>query len=111
MEINIPDWAKGLNCAVTVCDRQGIIVYMNDKSMATFGGKSLVGQSMLGCHSPRSQEIIYRLIDKGESNCYTIEKQGVKKLIYQTPWYNNGELSGLVELSIVLPDQMPHYVR
>lgn len=26
----IPDWAKEMNCAVTVCDKEGIILYMND---------------------------------------------------------------------------------
>ena len=26
----IPDWAREMNCAVTVCDREGIILYMND---------------------------------------------------------------------------------
>lgn len=26
----IPDWAKEMNCAVTVCDKEDIILYMND---------------------------------------------------------------------------------
>ena len=32
----IPDWAKEMNCAVTVCDKEGIILYMNDKAKDTF---------------------------------------------------------------------------
>jgi hypothetical protein len=44
-------------------------------------------------------------------NSYTIEKTGVKRLIYQTPWYQNGEYAGLLELSMVIPIEMPHYVR
>ena len=32
----IPDWAKEMNCAVTVCDKEGIILYMNDKAKETF---------------------------------------------------------------------------
>jgi hypothetical protein len=44
-------------------------------------------------------------------NCYTIEKEGIKKLIYQAPWYDNGKLSGLVELSMVIPFIMDHFVR
>jgi len=42
---------------------------------------------------------------------YTIEKKGIKKLIYQAPWYENGEFSGVVELSIPIPFEMPHYIR
>ena len=42
---------------------------------------------------------------------YTIEKNGVKKLIYQIPWYENGEFMGLVEFSLEIPFEMPHYIR
>jgi hypothetical protein len=51
------------------------------------------------------------MLSQGETNAYTIEKRGVRKLIYQTPWYENGEVAGLVEYSIVLPENMPHKVR
>ena len=82
---------------------------MNDASKAVFGDK--VGQSMLPCHQPRSQEIIRQLLEEGGTHAYTIQKGEVRKLIYQTPWYENGEVAGLVELSLVLPEEMPHYVR
>lgn len=32
-------------------------------------------------------------------------------MIYQTVWKKDGEVAGLVELSIVLPPDIPHYVR
>ena len=44
-------------------------------------------------------------------NCYTIDKQGVKKMIYQTPWRRDGKVCGMVEISMVIPQEMPHYVR
>ena len=25
----IPDWAKELNCSITVCDKDGVIIYQN----------------------------------------------------------------------------------
>ncbi len=28
------------------------------------------------------------------TNAYTIEKNGIKKLIHQTPWFENGEYTG-----------------
>mgnify|MGYP000371069624 CR=1 FL=1 len=40
-----------------------------------------------------------------------VEKNGVKKLIYQTPWYQDGKYSGFVELALEIPFQMPHFVR
>ena len=30
------EWAKEMNCAVTVCDAEGVIIYMNDKSRETY---------------------------------------------------------------------------
>ena len=51
------------------------------------------------------------MIENNHPHCYTISKHGQRKLIYQTPWREDGEVRGLVEISIVLPDEMPHYDR
>ena len=58
-----------------------------------------------------SREIIRGLLDSGGSNAYTIEKKGVRKIIYQTAWKVDGKVAGLVEISMVIPSDMPHYVR
>ena len=29
----IPDWAKELNCSITVCDKDGVIIYQNDPAV------------------------------------------------------------------------------
>lgn len=107
------DWAEEMNCAVTVCDTEGVVIYMNRRSRETFSknGESMVGKSMIPCHNERSQAIIHDMLDNDKTNCYTIDKNGVKKLIYQTPWKQDGRVAGLVEISIVLPDEMPHYIR
>jgi len=111
---DILTWAKSLNCAITVSDKEGKIIYLNDKSAKTFekwGGMELIGKSLNECHGSKSQETIKRLMDKGETNVYTIEKAGVKKMIYQTPWYREGKVAGLVELSIEIPFDLPHFIR
>lgn len=108
------EWVKELGVAVTVCDLQGIVLYMNDKSERTFakdGGKTLLGKNLMACHSNKSQSKIVELLSNSETNVYTIEKKGIKKLIFQTPWFTNGETSGLVELSMEIPLEMPHYIR
>lgn len=113
-ELNLPAWAAMPECAVTVCDADCRIIYMNPRSRDTFadGTDRLIGQNLLECHSPRSREIIARLLATGGSNVYTIEKQGVRKMIYQSAWLNtDGSAGGLVELSMVIPAEMPHYVR
>lgn len=108
----IPDWAKEMNCAVTVCDKDGIILYMNDKAKETFAKHGdLIGRSLIPCHNDRSRAIIADLLATGGSNAYTILKNGQKKMIYQTAWRENGEVAGLVEISMVIPEEMPHYVR
>ncbi len=108
------DWAKELNLAITIMDLEGTIIYMNDKSANTFekdGGKDLVGNKLQFCHTERSNQIIKNLLNNKETNTYTIEKNGVKKLIYQTPWYENENCMGLVEFSLVIPFEMPHFIR
>jgi hypothetical protein len=55
--------------------------------------------------------MIMSMLETGASNSYTIEKDGVKKLIHQTPWRVDGVVKGLVEFSIVLPPELPHFKR
>lgn len=108
------DWDKQVPFAVTVCDRAGVVVYMNDKSAATFerdGGRALVGTSLIDCHPEPSRSKLVELLTSGRENIYTIEKEGKRKLICQTPWYEDGVFAGLVELSIPLPKEMAHFVR
>ncbi len=80
-------WADGMDCAVTVCDTGGTILYMNDKARTTFARHGdMVGKNLFDCHGERSREIIRRLLADGGTNVYTIEKNGVRKMIYQTAW-------------------------
>ncbi len=100
--------------AITVCDTKGIVLDMNEKSAITFakdGGKKLIGQSLMDCHPEKARGLILSMIQGGSTNVYTIEKKGIKKLIYQCPWYQGGELGGLVEVSIEIPFDLPHFIR
>jgi hypothetical protein len=87
---------------------------MNKKSCETFaddGGINLIGTNLLDCHPEPSRSKVAELLQSAKSNVYTIEKNGAKKLIYQSPWYVDGVYAGLVELSLPLPPEMPHFVR
>ena len=108
------DWTKEFPGAVTVCDRHGVITEMNDRSAATFeadGGRALVGTNLLDCHPEPSRSLVADLLANPRVNAYTIEKRGVRKLIYQAPWYRDSAYQGLVELSLEIPESMPHFVR
>jgi transcriptional regulator with PAS, ATPase and Fis domain len=112
----MPDhaWVREFPGAVTVCDPQGLILEMNDRSAQVFaadGGRELIGRNLLDCHPEPSRSRLAELLRTRQSNVYTVEKNGVKKLIHQSPWYRAGEFAGMVELSLEIPFEMPHFVR
>lgn len=100
-------------CAITVCDTEGTVIFQNGKSLDTFkAAGDLRGKSLKPCHSDHSLEIMRQMIDNGSTNAYTINKNGIKKMIYQSVWLkDNGDVGGLVEISMVIPEQMQHFVR
>lgn len=111
MEARVPDWAMDMNCAITVCDREGTIVYMNEPSRELYRKHgNLIGKNLIPCHGERSRGIIRDLRHR-RVECLYYREKGVRKLIYQSAWRENGEVAGLVEFSIILPAEMPHYVR
>lgn len=108
------DWLKKINAAVTICDNEGIIVYMNEKSEKVFendGGKKLLGSNLFGCHPEPALTKLKAMLADGSTNVYTIEKDGKKKIIYQTPWFNENTFGGFIEISFNIPDEMPHFIR
>ncbi len=107
-------WSREFPGEITVCDAAGVILEMNDRAAKAFekqGGRELVGTNLLDCHPEPSRTKLQRMLASGAVNVYTIEKGGVKKLIYQAPWYENGQHRGLVEISLTLPDEVPHFIR
>lgn len=108
------EWQQEFPGAITVCDREGIILEMNERAAQVFaaeGGRQLIGTNVLECHPEPARSTLAALLANQQTNIYTIEKQGVKKLIYQSPWYRAGEYAGMVELSVEIPFEMPHFVR
>jgi transcriptional regulator with PAS, ATPase and Fis domain len=107
-------WIQEFSGAVTVCDSDGIILAMNAKAIENFassGGARLIGTNLLDCHPEPARTKLKELLASRRANVYTIEKNGIKKLIYQSPWYVDGNYSGLVELALEIPAELPHFVR
>ena len=109
-----PNWIEGLPVAVTVTAADGTIVAMNERSRETFaadGGGALVGRSVFDCHPEPALTKTRRLYETQQANHYTIRKNGLKKIIHQVPWFEGGTFGGFVEISIPIPDDLPHFDR
>lgn len=108
------DWTEEFPAAITVCDPTGIILELNARAREVFaadGGAGLIGRNVLDCHPEPARTILRNMLESGQKNVYTIRKNGVRKLIYQSPWYRNGVYAGFVEISLPVPDTMPHFER
>lgn len=101
------DYLENVAFAATVCDSEGVVLYQNARARKRDGG--VVGKNLYDCHNKESQAIIRRLIETGGSNTYEIIRHGRRRLLHQTPWFAGpgGEVAGLIELSIDLPDCYP----
>ena len=114
MERESTHWIKEFPGAITVCDTQGIITALNDQAEAFFksqGGRQLLGTNMLDCHPEPARRKLVEMMQNPRVNVYTTEKKGRHRLIYQTPWFQDGLCAGFIELALEIPDPMPHFVR
>lgn len=108
------DWTFEAPVAITVTDARGTIIEMNAKSRETFakdGGAALIGRSVFDCHPEPARTRTLALFGEQRENHYTITKNGRQKIIHQIPWYQDGEFAGFVEISVPLPEEVPHFDR
>ncbi len=108
------DWIKEFPAAITVADAEGMIIEMNAGAVKAFendGGEKLIGTNVLDCHPEPSRTKLREIMDNRKTNVYTLEKAGVKRLVYQAPWYRDGAFCGVVEIAFEIPFDPPHFVR
>ena len=109
-----PEWFEELPCAVTVCDRDYKILYMNRESAevnAKDGGKKLIGKSLMDCNPVEAQAKLRKVMASGKPNVFTVERKGVKKLAYECHWRKGGRVGGLLEIYFELPKDLPNHIR
>jgi len=108
-------WLDEDEAAITICDLKGIIVYMNERSVKAFTKYDdtgvTIGSSLVECHPEPARSKLLSMLKTPQTNVYTIEKRGIKKLIRQSPWLKDGVFSGVVELSFEIPGVMAHHIR
>ena len=108
------NWSKYFPASITVTDANGTIIEMNDASINSYakdGGAALIGTNSIDCHKEPTLSKVKKLYAENGLNVYTITKNGKKKLVYQASYFVDGKFSGIVEMSLPLPEEMPHFDR
>jgi len=108
------DWQKNFSGSVIVCDSNLNITYLNEKAKLMFDKEereTAIGRNLTGCHNENSNRIISDIKETLKPNVYTIEKAGITKLIYQSPLLQDNKFNGIVELSLEIPEVIPHHIR
>ena len=85
--------------AIVICDLDHKIIYMNPAAMNRYekwGGKNLMGQSLLNCHNDKSREMIIKVLDwfkasKNNNIVYTSYNEKENKDVYMVALRNSAE--------------------
>ena len=92
--------------AVVICDLEHTIIYMNPVAIeryAKWGGKDLMGKSLLNCHNDKSRAMILKVLEwfkasKDNNIVYTFFNQKENKDVYMVALRNEeGNLIGYYE--------------
>lgn len=105
------DYLEHAPMSVTMCDREGIVVYQNETARTNDG--NVVGRNMLACHSVKTRAKIEHMLSTGQGNTYAIIKNGKHHMVHHLPWVEeaSGSVAGLIELVIPIPDAYPTFDR
>lgn len=107
-------WVPGFPGTITVCDQDGVIIDLNDAAVRMFadrGGRGLIGSLIFDCHPEPARTKLAALFESRKQNVYTIQQQGRRKLVFQTPWFRDGQYAGYLDMTIEIPWPMPHFDR
>ena len=106
------EWVKEFPGTITIVDKDGIIVYMNERALQKYGKTGgEVGKSVFACHPEAAGRKLQELMDTRQTYVYTTEGGGKGKIACQAPWYQDGEYAGFLELTMEATLPLPHFVR
>jgi hypothetical protein len=107
-------WVKELPAEIMVCDSTGVILEMNDHADLLFaddGGEDLIGENVLSCHPETASTKLRGMLESPSVNCYFNTENGEKRFFFQSPWHREDRYCGYVEISFVVPENIPHFIR
>ncbi len=93
---------------IVIADENIDIVYMNKEAVnkyEKYGGKALIGKSLLDCHNPKSKDEIrrmYKSFANGDSRPwqYRIPEDGYVDLVTVMPIISNRQVKGCMEMVV-----------
>lgn len=104
---------------IVLCDTAHVIRYMNPAAVETYGkygGKALLGKSVMDCHKPASREAIQKVLtwfaaDKANNRVHTMYVENEKLDVYMVALRDDtGNLIGYYEQQIFrTPDAADFY--
>ena len=103
------DWTDTLDASITVCSKEGEILYMNEASAVHYrkdGGRTLIGKNLVDCHPGQSKNVVTAMLQSPNTNIYITEKKDQSTMVYQAPWFHDGNHAGIVEILIPLPKKI-----
>ena len=92
--------------AIVICDPRHVIIYMNPAAISRYekwGGRALLGKSLLDCHNEKSRDMIIKVVDwfktsKDNNLVYTSYNPKENKDVYMIALRNDsGELIAYYE--------------
>jgi transcriptional regulator with PAS, ATPase and Fis domain len=107
-------WVKGFPAEITICDRTGFILELNNTAEEIFkedGGSSLLGSNMLNCHPEPSRTKLAGMLETHQTNVYFNTEKSKKRFFFQSPWYKNDQFAGFVEISFEVPGEIPNFIK
>jgi len=106
------EWVEEFPGTITIVDRDGFIVYMNECAAAKYGASGgQIGGSVFDCHPLAAARKLREMMDARQPYVYTTERGGKGKIVCQSPWYQDGEYAGFVEFTMEAALPLPHFVR
>lgn len=100
------DYFETVSFTATVCDKDGAVVYQNARARENDGDAA--GRNIFECHNEQSAKMIRHMLATGKSHTMESIRNGKRRLLHRTPWLDeNGEVAGLIELGLDLPDDYP----
>ncbi len=105
---NLLELIDNVQGEIVIADENIDIVYMNKEAINRYdkyGGKSLIGKSLLDCHNPKSQDEIRRMYKRFANGDlrpwqYRIPEEGYVDLVTVTPILSNGQVKGCMEMVV-----------
>ena len=108
------DWVDEFPGGISVCDTEGRMLVINRKEAAALeklGFKNILGKKFWACHAKKSAGMIREQMSDQKTRVYFTEQNGIRELLIQAPWFEDGKFGGLVEIAVEVEGEIPTIIR